>query len=94
MVISIFSLEIRFTSIEACLATISLYNLSLFKILVSVADSLEKLTRDFLWSREGSLGLEEKGMQVEERRLGLGNPLECLLDPSGSVEFPCKLPLA
>lgn len=38
---------------KACLASIPLYYLSLFTTLVGVANHIEKLTKDFLWSGVG-----------------------------------------
>ena len=48
-----FSLGGRITLIQACLSSIPLYYLSLFRIPVSVTNTLEKLKRDFLWSGAG-----------------------------------------
>ena len=39
----------RYTLVKTVLSGIPIYYLSLFKIPVKVARSLEKLTRDFLW---------------------------------------------
>lgn len=44
-----FSLGGRISLIRACLSSISLYFMSLFKIPVRVAKRLEKIMRDFLW---------------------------------------------
>ena len=43
----------RITLIQSSLSHIPTYFLSLFKILVSIASKIEKLQRDFLWSRAG-----------------------------------------
>ena len=43
----------RITLIQSCLTHIPSYFLSLFKILASVAAKIERLQRDFLWSRVG-----------------------------------------
>ena len=45
-----FSLGSQITLIQACLSSIPLYYLSLFRILVGVANTIEKIMRDFLWS--------------------------------------------
>lgn len=43
----------RITLIQVSLSSITLYYLSLFKISVGVANRIEKIIRDFLWSRSG-----------------------------------------
>ena len=43
----------RITLIHSCLSHIPSYFLSLFKIPASVAAKIERLQRDFLWSRVG-----------------------------------------
>ena len=47
------SLRGRITLIHTCLSHIPSYFLSLFKVPALVASKLEKLQRDFLWSRIG-----------------------------------------
>ena len=47
------SLGGRITLILSCLSHIPSYFLSLFKIPVSIASKIEKMQRDFLWSRAG-----------------------------------------
>ena len=43
----------RITLIQSCLTHMSYYFLSLFKIPASVAAKIERLQRDFLWSKVG-----------------------------------------
>ena len=45
------SFGVRITLIQSCLTHMPCYFLSLFKIPVSVAAKIERLQRDFLWSR-------------------------------------------
>ena len=74
-----FSLGGRITLIQACLSSIPLYFLSQFRIPMGVANSIEKIMRDFLWSgvsktnQDHLMSWEVCCCPRKEGRLGLGN---------------------
>ena len=73
------SLGGRITLIQSCLSSIPLYFLSLFRIPVAIAQNIEKLMRDFLWSgvgdsrRDHLVSWEVCCKPEKEGGLGLGN---------------------
>ena len=76
-----FFLSSRINFIQFCLSNISLCFLSLFHILVEVANTIEKIMKDFLWScaldisRDHLVSWEEYCCPKKKKSLGLGNLL-------------------
>ena len=74
-----FTLGGRISLIKACLTSIPLYYLSLFRIPVAVTRNLEKMMRNFLWfgmrdiKRDHLLCWETICKPLDKGRLGFGN---------------------